>query len=159
LQIENSQYNQKIDERNQELLELKKTTGRTVQVLNTTKQELNELLNQTQELTAGNADKAKIIADLQVALTQTEVCAIYQSLSEVCLNFDWLMQTMLQGELEQQQRINSKYSRQQASADMPQVCSNVFIAVYIAFQSHLFLSSDFGLCQPKIARVRLESQH
>lgn len=40
LQIENSQYNQKIEERNQELLELKKTTGRTIQALNAAKQVL-----------------------------------------------------------------------------------------------------------------------
>ena len=38
MQIENSQYNQKIEERNQELLELKKTTGRTIQALNAAKQ-------------------------------------------------------------------------------------------------------------------------
>ena len=37
LQIENKQYVQKIEERNQELLQLKMTTGNTVQVLNNLK--------------------------------------------------------------------------------------------------------------------------
>lgn len=44
LQIKNSQFNQKINERNAELLKLKMTTGKTVQVLNTAKRNLNELM-------------------------------------------------------------------------------------------------------------------
>lgn len=43
LQIENKQHLSRIDERNQELLKLKLSTGNTVQVLNNLKQELNEL--------------------------------------------------------------------------------------------------------------------
>ncbi|KAF0774406.1 hypothetical protein AaE_001894, partial [Aphanomyces astaci] len=44
LQIENKQYVAKIEERNDELLKLKQTTGNTVQLLNTLKQKLSDLI-------------------------------------------------------------------------------------------------------------------
>ena len=47
LQIENKQYVQKIDERNEELLKLKSTTGTTVQALNTLKNNLTGLLQES----------------------------------------------------------------------------------------------------------------
>lgn len=47
LQIENKQYVQKIDERNEELLKLKLTTGATVQALNTLKNKLQSLLTES----------------------------------------------------------------------------------------------------------------
>ncbi|GMH72400.1 hypothetical protein TL16_g05906 [Triparma laevis f. inornata] len=47
LQIENKQYVQKIDERNEELLKLKLTTGTTVQALNTLKNNLTGLLGES----------------------------------------------------------------------------------------------------------------
>jgi len=47
LQIENKQYVQKIEERNEELLKLKLTTGTTVQALNTLKIHLNSLLGES----------------------------------------------------------------------------------------------------------------
>jgi len=50
LQIENTQYNQKIEERNQELLKLKMTTGNTVQKLNLQKMRLNDLLSRSTTL-------------------------------------------------------------------------------------------------------------
>ena len=43
LKIENQQYIEKIDERNQELLRLKMMSGNTLQVLNTYKKKLNTL--------------------------------------------------------------------------------------------------------------------
>lgn len=43
LKIENQQYNEKIEERNNELLKLKLTTGNIVQVLNTSKKRLSAL--------------------------------------------------------------------------------------------------------------------
>jgi len=43
LKIENQQYVEKIDERNQELLRLKMMAGSTLQVLNTYKKKLNIL--------------------------------------------------------------------------------------------------------------------
>ncbi|RLN51834.1 hypothetical protein BBJ29_002428 [Phytophthora kernoviae] len=47
LQIENKQYVAKIEERNEELLRLKQTTGNTVQVLNNLKKRLHELLEES----------------------------------------------------------------------------------------------------------------
>lgn len=50
LQIENKQYVSKIEERNQELLKLKMTTGSTVQVLNNLKKRLSQLIAETEWL-------------------------------------------------------------------------------------------------------------
>jgi hypothetical protein len=50
LQIENKQYVAKIEERNQELLKLKMTTGSTVQVLNNLKKTLSVLIAETEWL-------------------------------------------------------------------------------------------------------------
>jgi hypothetical protein len=47
LQIENKQYVAKIEERNQELLKLKMTTGSTVQVLNTLKKQLQDIITES----------------------------------------------------------------------------------------------------------------
>lgn len=47
LQIENKQYVAKIEERNEELLKLKQTTGNTVQVLNNLKKKLQELMEES----------------------------------------------------------------------------------------------------------------
>lgn len=69
LQIENKQHLAKIDERNQELLKLKMSTGNTVQVLNTLKNELNELNNKSEwmvkEIKARKRLKAKIEGELE----------------------------------------------------------------------------------------------
>lgn len=50
LQIENKQYVAKIEDRNQELLKLKMTTGNTVQVLNNLKKRLSDLLAESEWL-------------------------------------------------------------------------------------------------------------
>lgn len=55
LKIENQQYIEKIDERNQELLRLKMMAGSTLQVLNAYKKKLNTL---TMELDRIKADIA-----------------------------------------------------------------------------------------------------
>lgn len=47
LQIENKQYVAKIEERNEELLKLKQTTGSTVQVLNNLKKKLHDLMEES----------------------------------------------------------------------------------------------------------------
>merc|ERR1719199_947204 len=47
LQIENKQYMAKIEERNDELLKLKMTTGNTVQVLNTLKKQLQDIITES----------------------------------------------------------------------------------------------------------------
>ncbi|XP_063686995.1 coiled-coil domain-containing protein 113-like isoform X2 [Bolinopsis microptera] len=50
LRIENNQYLEKIDERNQELLKLKHSSGNTLQVLNTYKKKLNNLTMESNRL-------------------------------------------------------------------------------------------------------------
>ena len=50
LKIENQQYLERIEERNNELLRLKLTTGKTVQALNTLKRKLDGLVKQNQKL-------------------------------------------------------------------------------------------------------------
>ena len=50
LKIENSQYLEKIDERNQDLLRLKLMTGNTLQVLNTYKKKLHTLTMESERL-------------------------------------------------------------------------------------------------------------
>lgn len=76
LQIENKQYNKRIDERNEELLKLKMTTGATVQTLNSQKDKLNamqaesewlqrEIKNRTDLLEKVRGDNAAVNADIQ----------------------------------------------------------------------------------------------
>jgi len=101
LQIKNSQYLQKIEERNAELLRLKTTTGKTVQVLNTSKHELNELLGESKRLEKEIADKVKSQDKLTAELGVVEV------------------------ELEREQQRNSKFRIRQANPDMPQVLDYV----------------------------------
>jgi len=48
LQIENKQYMSKIDERNKDLLKLKRSTGKTVQALNNMKNKLNTLVSENE---------------------------------------------------------------------------------------------------------------
>jgi len=68
LQIENKQYVAKIDERNQELLKLKMTTGNTVQILNTLKKTLTGVMHDREylkkEIEARKAVLKKIKTDM-----------------------------------------------------------------------------------------------
>lgn len=97
LQIKNSQFNQKIKERNTELIRLKTSTGRTVQLLNDAKKRLSELTEQ--------ADKMKQdIAEREAAKIR---------LSE---ELDRVM-----AEVEEEKVKNNKYKIQQSNPDMPQV--------------------------------------
>lgn len=57
LKIENQQFLEKIDERNSELLKLKLTTGRTVQVMNSLKAKLQQLMDHQQFLRDAIADR------------------------------------------------------------------------------------------------------
>ncbi|NXO55757.1 CC113 protein, partial [Aramus guarauna] len=50
LQVRNAQYQQKIDEKNQELLQLKLTSGKTVQVLNLYKRKLQDAMEMSMSL-------------------------------------------------------------------------------------------------------------
>lgn len=65
LQIENKQYVAKIDERNQELLKLKMTTGSTVQVLNNLKKKLNALMSETHWLRQEMRQRTELLAKLR----------------------------------------------------------------------------------------------
>lgn len=68
LQIENKQYVAKIEERNDELLRLKMTTGNTVQSLNHLKRKLRELMDQsswlTNELKVKNDNNNKVKVEI-----------------------------------------------------------------------------------------------
>eukprot|EP01083_Nonionella_stella_P028789 79340_1 len=70
LKIENSQYNQKILEKNKELLRLKMTTGKTVQVLNTAKQDLTQLITESKSLNSDISDRQETIRRLKDELTK-----------------------------------------------------------------------------------------
>ncbi|TYZ67780.1 hypothetical protein PybrP1_011220 [[Pythium] brassicae (nom. inval.)] len=68
LQIENKQYVATIEERNEDLLKLKQTTGSTVQVLNGLKKKLHELLEESAwlqgEITSRTELNEKIVEEI-----------------------------------------------------------------------------------------------
>lgn len=101
LQIKNSQFNQKIKERNDELLKLKMTTGKTVQILNTLKKSLNDLLAESRglrkELKEKEGLKSKLAAELE----------------------------RVAAEVKAERGRNRKYKVQQSNPDMPQVMDYV----------------------------------
>lgn len=101
LQIKNSQFNQKRNERNAELLKLKMTTGKTVQVLNTAKRQLNDLLAEGKRIRKDLMDRQ----DATVKLTD--------ELEKV------------QTEVRKEKKKNKKYKIQQSNPDMPQVMDYV----------------------------------
>nr|KAJ3418244.1 hypothetical protein HK105_000149 [Polyrhizophydium stewartii] len=76
LQIENKQYLQKIEERNAELLKLKMTAGRTVQILNYYKKKLQTLSSESERLRAEIAQRkdllGKLVAEAQIVAKDRE---------------------------------------------------------------------------------------
>jgi chromosome segregation ATPase len=72
LKIENSQFNQKIKERNTELLNLKTTTGKTVQSLNSAKRRLNSFSQANRQLQRGISDRQSQLQRLSEELTNVE---------------------------------------------------------------------------------------
>ena len=66
LQIENKQYVAKIEERNEELLAVKMSTGKTLQALNELKQKLNEKLLESERFKAELVEKKAQSEKLQV---------------------------------------------------------------------------------------------
>jgi len=101
LQIKNSQFNQKINERNAELLKLKMTTGKTVQVLNTAKRQLNELLAEGKRIKRDLFDRQEATGKLSEELERA------------------------QAEVRKEKKKNKKYKIQQSNPDMPQVMDYV----------------------------------
>lgn len=101
LQIKNSQFNQKIKERNDELLRLKMTTGKTVQILNTLKRSLHDLLHDSKLLRKEMREKESSRLKLSEELRRVE------------------------GEVRSEKVKNKKYKIQQSNPDMPQVMDYV----------------------------------
>ncbi|KAJ3117234.1 hypothetical protein HDU96_007493 [Phlyctochytrium bullatum] len=65
LQIENKQYLSKIEERNAELLKLKMTAGKTVQILNFYKKKLQNLTEESQKLRSEIEQRLELLAKLR----------------------------------------------------------------------------------------------
>jgi hypothetical protein len=65
LQIENKQFQAKIEERNNELLELKQTTGSTVQVLNSKKKALTDLLTESEWLKREIRSRSELLGKIK----------------------------------------------------------------------------------------------
>lgn len=101
LKIKSSQFNQKINERNTELLKLKMTTGKTVQVLNTAKRNLNDLLMESKRLRNDIKDRQESTVKLTDELARVEA------------------------EVRKERKKNKKYKIQQSNPDMPQVLDYV----------------------------------
>ncbi len=72
LKIENAQFNQKIKERNAELLALKMTTGKTVQRLNTAKKSLGDVTSQIGRLQHEIKERKETLQKLTVELRSAE---------------------------------------------------------------------------------------
>jgi len=102
LKIENQQYLEKIEERNNELLRLKLTTGNTVQVLNTLKHKLNTLTSESDWLKRETAGRKEALAKISEEISRVE------------------------GEKEQAARLNRKLQREtESESNMPQVLDYV----------------------------------
>ncbi len=101
LQIKNSQFNAKIKERNEELLRLKMTTGKTIQVLNEAKRNLNEFLVYSKNLKREMKEKENGKYKLGEELTRV--------LEEV----------------KKEEKKNRKFKVQQSNPEMPQVLDYV----------------------------------
>ena len=72
LKIENQQYLEKIEERNNELLRLKLTTGNTVQVLNTLKHKLNNLTAESEWLKRETTQRKETLAKISEEIARVE---------------------------------------------------------------------------------------
>jgi len=101
LQIKNTQFNQKIEERNAELLQLKMTTGRTVHVLNSAKRRLAELLDEQRKLERESGERRGARERLMREYA------------------------MVESDVEAERGKNRKYKIQQSNPDMPQVLDYV----------------------------------
>ena len=72
LKIENQQYLEKIEERNNELLRLKLTTGNTVQVLNTLKHKLSNLTAESDWLKRETTTRKDSLSKISEEITRVE---------------------------------------------------------------------------------------
>ncbi|NXI90527.1 CC113 protein, partial [Psophia crepitans] len=65
LQVRNAQYQQKIDEKNQELLQLKVTSGKTVQALNFYKRKLQDAMEMSVSLVEDISQRKKLLEKIE----------------------------------------------------------------------------------------------
>ncbi|XP_075622104.1 cilia- and flagella-associated protein 263 [Balearica regulorum gibbericeps] len=65
LQVRNAQYQKKIDKKNQELLQLKLTSGKTVQVLNLYKRKLQDAMATSMSLTKDISQRKELLAKME----------------------------------------------------------------------------------------------
>ncbi|KAL1515823.1 hypothetical protein AB1Y20_002439 [Prymnesium parvum] len=72
LKIENQQYLEKIEERNNELLRLKLTTGNTVQVLNTLKHKLHNLTSESEWLKRETNQRKESLVKITEEISRVE---------------------------------------------------------------------------------------
>merc|ERR1712100_938065 len=72
LKIENQQYLEKIEDRNNELLRLKLTTGNTVQVLNTLKHKLHNLTAESEWLKRETSQRKEALSKITEEITKVE---------------------------------------------------------------------------------------
>ena len=72
LKIENQQYLEKIEDRNNELLRLKLTTGNTVQVLNTLKHKLHNLTAESEWLKRETTTRKESLAKISEEISRVE---------------------------------------------------------------------------------------
>ncbi|MGH0115781.1 UNVERIFIED_CONTAM: hypothetical protein FKN15_046966 [Acipenser sinensis] len=72
LKIENSQYLEKIDERNQDLLRLKLLAGNTLQVLNTYKKKLQNMTSESNNLTSELLSRKEMLMKIAAETIQVE---------------------------------------------------------------------------------------
>lgn len=72
LKIENSQFLERIDERNQDLLQLKLTTGDTLQVLNSYKKKLQSTMVESIHLTKEISVRNEILQRIELETEQVE---------------------------------------------------------------------------------------
>jgi len=105
LKIENQQYLQKIREKNKELVDFKKTSGKTVQALNEMKLTLNALTGQQQTLHAAAVDREQLLG---VAATEVR---------------------KMEDQVARSRRGNDEFKRQQQEIRMPEVLDYVQLRV------------------------------
>jgi len=91
LKIENEQYIEKIDERNQDLLRLKMTSGNTLQILNAYKKRLNLLTMEASRIKADIESRQDLLGRIdsetkvveEVILLQYICCRLYTGKAHV----------------------------------------------------------------------------
>lgn len=101
LKIENKQFLEKIEERNNELITLKLTTGNTVQVLNTLKKRLHKLTSESEWLQSEIVQRRDLLIKVE-----DDIARVIDEANSL-------------------QRINQRAQRDQQTSDMPHVIDYV----------------------------------